>query len=416
MADDPRKYLQDTCGPVGNPIFARTRKRDFFRTLGKVGDLEVFNRSPDGTKIGQGLRTLETISNQIRLGQGAPRIFQDPNTSREAGQDAVLNEVGIDPVETRRNGVRFNPAVANRALGQADAIYERVRQGNFEMRDIPEAIQDFKNLAQLLGGIFTPLPGEYGRDKRCGPSPYARDLIALAPKHKFMFVTEYIFSAPFQAAFNDLDFAFVVKRTTRPNINFEYEDVNYYNFRTKALKRSEYQPMTMTFYDDMRDHALRFYNNYLQLISPVSRSVGNGSQNFFEEAGMSFDPFGPNSASTTAVGDTAKTIIDFINIYHIIEGGKFVDVYRFDNPKIQSMQLDDLDMADGNSGTEVTIEFIYDGLLILPRQPIEEYATKLTDLTDGGIFPIKPRLGTENIVREITDVSTVLQSSDTLYA
>lgn len=390
MAIDPRKFLQSACGPVGNPSLEQTQKSNFFRTLGKVGDLEVLNNA--NNNIGQGLRALETISNQIRIGEGAPRIFTDPNTSQQAGENAVLGQVGIDATQARQDGVRFNPAVANRAFGQAGAIYERVQQGNFEIRDVPEAIQDFGNLGQLLGGIFTPAAGKDNKADRCDPSPYARDLIALAPKHKFMFVVEFVFARPFQEQFNALDFAFVIKRSTRPNISFEYEDVNYYNFRTKVLKRSEYQPMSMTFYDDMLDNALRFYNTYLQLISPISRSVGDGTQTFFEESGMTFDPSGPNSASIQAVGDVTRTIIDYVNIYHIIHGGKQVDVYRFDNPRLQTLTLDDLDMTDGGTGTEVTIEFNYDGLLIEPRRPIEELAQQLSELTGGGIFPLAPRL------------------------
>ncbi len=394
MAQDPRKYLQDTCGPIGNPDLAQARKSGFFRTLGKIGDLEILNEVDN--EIGQGLRALETISNQIRLGQGAPEVFRNSDTSAEAGENAVLEQTSIDPNQTRTQGVEFNPAVANRALGQARTIYERVQQGNFEIRDIPEAIQDLGNLKQLLGGIFTPIPGEEGKDNKCDPSPYARDLIALAPKHKFMFVVEFVFTEDYVSTFpDDIDFAFVVKRSTRPNINFEYEDINYYNFRTKVLKRSEFQPMSMTFYDDMTDYALRFYNNYLRSIAPIASSKQENKM-LFEESGMAFnDP--TNSASIQAVGDTTRTIIDYCRLYHIVEGGKFVDRYRFDNPRLQAIQLDDLDMIDSGAGTEVTIEFNYDGLEIEPKLPINSdgLAGHLTDLTKGGIFPIRPRLGSD---------------------
>ncbi len=392
MADsnDPRKFLQKPCPDGAAP---QQRKSNFFSTLGKIGDLEILNNVDN--EIGQGLRALETISNQIRLGEGAPKVFTDPDTSQEAGEDAVLDPLGIDPNQTRTEGIRFNPTVANRALGQANAIYERVRQGNFEIRDIPEAIQDFGNLKQLLGGIFTPLSGENNKsDRFCDPSPYAVDLIALAPKHKFMFVVEFVFSSDYIEEFRDHNFAFVIKRSSRPNMNFEYEDVNFYNFRTKVLKKSEYQPMTMTFYDDMTDNALRFYARYMQIISPISRSVGDGTSTMFEESGMTFDQSegAVNSASINAVGNTTKTIIDYINLYHIVHAGRDVDVYRFDNPRLQTMSLDDLDMTDGGTGTEVTIEFNYDGLLIAPAQDIHEFASKITAVTSGGLYPLVPHV------------------------
>jgi hypothetical protein len=380
MACDPRKRAG-----------AQQEKSEFFRTLGKIGDIEALN-SVD-SNIGQGLRALETISNQLRIGGAVPSVWSDEETSVEAGADAVYEAVDIDPNTAKEVGTRFNPGVLNRAQGQAEAIYERVRQGNFEIRDVPEAIQDFRNLSQLVGGIFTPRrevsESDIQRSKICDPSPWAIDLINLAPKHKFMFVVEFHFTEDYVSAFSDLEFAFVIKRSTRPNISFEYEDINYYNFRTKVLKRSEYQPMQMTFYDDMLDNALRFYNRYLQIISPISRSVGDGTSTLFEESGMTFDQSGgPNSSSINAVGNTTKTIIDYINVYHLIHGGRQVDIYRFDNPRLQTMQLDDLDMTDTGAGTEVTIEFNYDGLLIQPSFDVRDFRDNITAATDAGTYAI----------------------------
>lgn len=403
--NNPKKFLTKTCDSKG--AAGQTNKSNFFRSLGKIGDIEALNHV-DGN-IGQGLRALETISNQIRTGGGAPNVFTDALISIENGANTVLDIVGINPNTARDLGERFNPGVLNKAVGQAETIYDRVRQGNFEIRDVPEAIQDFGNLSQLLGGIFTPKQNRpTGKDDpgKCPPSPYAVDLINLAPKHKFMFVVEFVFTLPYVEQFTEQgvkDFAFVIKRSTRPNMTFEYEDINFYNFRTKVLKKSEYQPMTMTFYDDMTDNVLRFYTRYMQIISPISRSVGDGTSTMFEESGMSFAQAtraadgsiiqnGVNSASINAVGDTTKTIIDYVNLYHIIHAGRQVDVYRFDNPRIQTMTLDDLDMADGSAGSEVTIEFNFDGLNIMPGQDLRDFVN-IQESTSVGMYPIIPRFG-----------------------
>ncbi len=393
MADSPKKFLVKDC-PTAD---METEKSSFFRTLGKIGDIEALNNV--NGQIGEGLRALETVSNQLRLGKGVPTIWSSASTSIENGANAVLGTVGIDPNAARSLGQRFNPGVLNRAVGQAEQIYDRVRQGNFEIRDVPEAIQDFGNLGQLIKGVFTPssqAPTAKEPPGGCPPSPYAVDLINLAPKHKFLFVVEFVFTAEYQAQFTAQgvkDFAFVIKRTTRPNMTFEYEDVNYYNFRTKVLKKSEYQPMTMTFYDDLTDNVLRFYTRYMQIISPISRSVGDGTSNLFEESGMTFDQGGGvNSASINAVGDTTKTIIDYVNLYHIVNAGRQVDVYRFDNPRLHTMTLDDLDMAEGSTGSEIAVEFNYDGLNIMPGQDIREF-TNLQPATSVGLYPIAPRFG-----------------------
>ncbi len=377
------------CDPRSR-LGAEQEKSEFFRTVGKIGDIEAINNV--NSNIGEGLRGLETVSNQIRTGGGAPKIFKDALTTVEAGANAVYVTVGIDPNAANDVGRRFNPAVLNRAQGQAEQIYERVRQGNFEIRDVPEAIQDLGNLSQLIDGVFTNKPGQDVKEIKqsliCDPSPWATDLIKLAPKHKFMFVVEFVFTQQYQDRFKDLDFAFMIKRTTRPNVQFEYEDINYYNFRTKVLKRSELQPMTMTFYDDMLDNALKFYTRYLQIISPIARSVGDGTSTMFEESGMSFSQDAVNSASINAVGDSTATIIDYCNLYHIIHAGRKVDVYRMDNPRIQTLTLDDLDMVDGSTGTEVTIEFNYDGLNIAAAQDIRKFGENIKRSTGVGLYPI----------------------------
>jgi hypothetical protein len=382
MACDPRQKTG-----------AQENKSSFFRTLGKAGDIEALN-SIDGN-IGQGLRALETVSNQLRTGEGpVAEVWRSVETSIEAGADAVFETVSIDPNTARDIGNRFNPGVLNRAQGQAEQIYQRVRQGNFEIRDVPEAIQDFGNLSQLLSGVFTPKqnqdPGEpRAKSKICDPSPWATDLIHYAPKFKFMFVMEFIMSSQYIQDFIDLKTAFVVKRAQRPTVNFEYEDINYYNFRTKVVKRSEYQPLQLTFYDDMLGNALKFYNRYLQIISPISR--GHGNRSTFEERGMSFDPDNISAtASIGAVGDTAQTILRQINLYHIVNGGRQVDRYQFDSPRFQVITLDDLDMTDGSTGTEVTLEFNYDRLFIEPNLPInsDNYQGNITRASEGGEYQI----------------------------
>jgi hypothetical protein len=202
-------------------------------------------------------------------------------------------------------------------------------------------------------------------------------------------VIEFILSGQYIQDFIDLKTAFVVKRAQRPTVSFEYEDINYYNFRSKVLKKSEYQPLQLTFYDDKLGNALKFYNRYLQIISPVSR--GNGVSSTFEERGMLFDPDNFNAtASIGAVGDTTKTILQQINLYHLVDGGRQVDRYQFDSPRFQSITLDDLDMTDGGTGTEVMLEFNYDRLFIEPNLPInsDNYQGNITRASEGGNYQI----------------------------
>lgn len=395
MAQDPRKFLVQgrDCPPSEGPM--RNRQKEFYDTLGKIGDLEVLNEV-DG-RIGKGLRTLRRISDNVRNNAGpVPSIIRQTGEAvLDAGADFVLDTVGINSRETRTRGVQFSPQVANRALGQARSIYDSVRNGQFdEFDEIPTAIAEFSNLEQLLRSVFTGSPTREDRFSGQCISPYARDLIERAPKHKFMFVVEFILNEPYASRIGgDVveELAFVIKRTTRPNVSFDYEEINFYNYRSEVLKRRQYQPMTMSFYDDHNGNTITFWDQYLRALSPASnRSALSALQSeILEKQGMDFAS--GSSAGTSSLDDNTKTVIKQINLYHVYKAGSKYDLYIFVSPKITELQLDDLDMTTSGEGTEVGLTFIYDALVIDAAIPMDEDISKqLEELTDAGQYALKP--------------------------
>lgn len=401
MATDPRKFIVSGKDCPSTNTTTNTRAKDFFSTIGKVGDLEVLNRVD--SKIGQGMRTLGQISENVRNNSGpVPSIIRETGeTVLDAGADFVLDTVGVSSRETRTRGIQFSPQVANRALGQAQSVYDAVRNGQLDdFEDIPQAIAEFSNLEILLRSVFTGSPRREALfDKQC-VSPYARDLIARAPKHKFMFVIEIVLNEPYASLFgNDFseELAFVVKRAARPNISFEYEEVNYYNFRTRILKRQEYQPISMSFYDDHNGKAISFWHEYLKAVSPLSREVPTDSisPKRLESDSMQFE--GDNlTASTTSLltpstGVTPTTVISHINLYHVYRGGSRFDQYQFVSPKITELQLDELDMTQSGDGSEIAFTFSYDALSMFAGRAMDQQTSdSLSDLTDAGEFSLNP--------------------------
>ena len=262
---DPRKYMTYKCSLAA--ATSSSNLRAFGNAVGKVGDLEILNSVGAG-KIGQGLRTLSSISNTIRSGCGS--LPTSIGSTIESGANWVLNQTGIGP--TVVDAVRgFNPAIANQAWGQAKTIFNQVKQGKFSMSSVPGMLQDLQNLERLGRNIFAGDGSNSMQSVECLNSPYALDLISRAPKHKFMFVVSFIFNK----GYNNLstpgnEMAFVVKKSTRPNIKFHTEDVNYYNFRSKFITKTEFEDMSMTFHDDMTNNAMEFYNAYRNAISPIT--------------------------------------------------------------------------------------------------------------------------------------------------
>jgi hypothetical protein len=409
MAVDPRKFTVSDRNCPPSKGSSGSRAKDFYSTLGKIGDLEVLNEA--NSKIGQGLRTLASISENVRNNAGpVPSIIRETGEAvLDAGADFVLDTVGVGARETRSNGVRFSPQVANRALGQAEAIYDAVRNGQLDdFEDLPTAIAEFSNLEILLRSIFTGSPRREDRFANQCVSPYARDLIARAPKHKFMFVVEFVLNEPYASQFgNELseELAFVVKRAARPNITFDYEEVNFYNFRSKILKRHEYQPITMTFYDDHNGKAIEFWHEYLKALSPLSsRTPADATApKLYESNSMNFQffdeqngPSNPLSAGTSALrsnanGITPTTVISHVNLYHVYRGGSKFDQYQFISPKITELTLDELDMTQSGDGSEVALTFTYDALAMFAGNNMDsETSNDLEALTDSGEYALRP--------------------------
>lgn len=427
MAQDPRTFLVTNCDSNKKGLAAAGKKRDFFSALGKAGDLEVLNSVGAG-KIGEGMRTLSKVSDTVRTGRSVvpgregeeffnTTLGRITNTALDAvnnGANVVLDAVGLGGAIQSVQGL--NPGVANRALGQAKSVFQRVKQGNFELRDIPGALQDFQNLEKLARGIFTPPPSQTARDlKICGASPFAMDLIRMAPKQKFLFVLDIKFREPYQGWQNiGKDMAFVVKQSTRPTVEFEYDEINMYNFRTRVPKRTIYPPMTLTFYDDNQNNANLFYTAYMRAMSPIANKKGGLVQQYQDDSmnwnSVKGTTFGDNvaqgtttiyegSASLGALDGGVENILEEVRLFHIFEYGRLMNVYTFYHPKILRMNLDDLTMMESGAGSEMSFEFAYDSLYLdvnfsIDHKSGEYHLPTLTEKAGGGSnYPIIPNFG-----------------------
>lgn len=150
-----------------------------------------------------------------------------------------------------------------------------------------------------------------------------------------------------------------VKRATRPNPTVNYVDLNFYNYRTKAATSVDYGTVTVTFYDDGDGRMHEMFQLYLQRISPVANNI---NMNLLDNP--SSVPFGEMS-SLGSVGNNPNGPIRAINIYHYYKSGAnlLATSYKYINPKIQTFELDELDMSESDVNT-ITMTFTYDGVVI----------------------------------------------------
>jgi len=394
MATDPRTFLVQNCAAdINAHIKSTSQKNAFYGAAKFIGGIE-------GTgAIGKGLNALVKTSDVI--GSGGSTSFPT-NLSDEAGADKVLDAVDINPIAAKQNAP-LSPGVVNRGIGSAKQIYQKVKNGTYsDISDLPDAVADLKNLKAFVDKIFTPPGGVKGRDvKSCHASPYAMDLIARAPKMKFLFLVEFIFTEPYTyLGQRTKNFTFVIKQTDRPTVQFDYEDVNMYNFKTKVIRKSTYNPISMRFYDDDTNEGMHFYNSYLRAVSPVANISNSAS---LEENGLDFDkrnthaalgiPTHGYSASVGPLLKNKKTVLDSIKLFHVFDNGHLMNVYNFFSPKILELQLDELNMADSGEGSEIMLQFGYDGLYIEPNTPVNPKAdggdVNIKELTNAGNWPLR---------------------------
>ena len=429
MSVDPRKTFSVKACPRGQTQqqTEQQKRKGFLDSITKIGDLEVLNDIGFG-KVGEGLRTLASVSDSIRSGESVvpgrkgtdtfnSALGNIVNTAADAvdqGAQVVLDTTGLGNL-TETVG-EFHPQVANRAYGQAKQIYEKVKQGEFELSDIPEVFSDLQNLEQLGRGIFGTSDTRRNATREyelCQASPYARDLIAFAPKFNFLFVIDVQFSSLYQEAWKDIGstMAFVVKRSTRPEFTIEYEDVNMYNFRTRVPKHVTYPNVRMSFYDDNKNAAHLFYTAYMRAMSPIANMLNGqpetleyeqNSMNFAKSpASSTFDGQAPALRGYSAslgplLGTNTKSILNRIRLFHIFDYGRLMNIYNFYNPRIVQFTPTELNMAESGDGAEFEFEFAYDGLFIEPGFSVQQGGREDVNLEalsgnhGKATYPIKP--------------------------
>lgn len=439
MAQDPRSLLTtDRCAPIKDANVT-SNSRAFIDGLGKIGDLEVLN-DIGGARVGEGLRVLKEISDVVRSGKGStvnPFTGESISVPSFVGQTidkgitAVTDTLGIaQGVVDQVN--RINPGVTNRALQEAKNLYERVRQGDLDISDAPSIVADIINLEKLGRKIF--IPGDSPstspqRDISCFGSPYAEALAyEYAPKYKFLFIVEFIQNdfavngVPQTNRLNETgnNAAFLIKTSTRPNMRIDYEDLNMYNYRTKVAKRTEYDPMTMTFYDDQQNNSTQFFTDLLNIHNPISRQP-TSNQFSYEQNGLNFDSsssasYGPIEPITDTTGnypEHVKTPFSTIRLFHIFNYGLEMNVYHFVKPKITEIQSDDLDMASSEI-SEIQLQFSYDALRMETDVPVHLDAQSVSSGGTEGSYDVTKLTSLLNKIplSPIFDESQLLKDGD----
>lgn len=366
---DPRKFVVVHCD---NKAELRRNQLDQTKSNGFVSGLSKLAGIAGTGVVQEGLSAIVKT-----VGVGG----RDWEKLVDGGATGILSTVMGDQATNVLSGLmqKINPGAINKGISQAKNIHDKVKERDFNWRDIPQYVADFKNLYTIGSSIIDPfLSAGGGPDvthTMCSASPYATDLIKQGVKFKFLFVVEFKFYTEY-ANLLGIEPSFVVKTSDRPSVVYEYEDINMYNFRTKVAKKSTFTPISMSFHDDEQNRAVAFYNAMQRLMTPIANHL---TPAMYENSGMEYHDIGvdatgkdsgaqgigimDHAASIGPLLGSNTSIIQSINLYHVYMGGSKVNEYQFINPRVLNMNLDGMDMSAGET-SELKMEFAYDNVVI----------------------------------------------------
>ncbi len=233
------------------------------------------------------------------------------------------------------------------------------------------------------------------------------------PKLKFLFKIQFLFKPnianPEVKRFVDMlqkdqEFTYMVKAVDRPKVDYEYEDVNMYNFRTKVLKQIKHRELTLTFIDDVGNHVFNFFKLLMMAHSPITRQSANNYKSLAEVAaayntgsGMAFG-VGTDLANRGVIDSDIGNIIQAIRILQIypdhtekLDNAVKAVAWDFVNPRITTFDLEDMshESSDPNG---LTMQFDYDFMVMndlgsLTTNPGPDFSNKAWKGAPGDISP-----------------------------
>lgn len=369
---------------LGNLVVGALPKTN--RIPGPLGGFAERIKGETVTRIVNGVMMNDTISSvqgQVtkRIGDGVRQVF-----------DAV--EI---PFESQIREAM--PRVFNNATAAAKQVWTDIESGEMKVGDIVAKAQEPLTLLKFnydisvaQASITEPLSSGTAQNST-HPTPYAMDLFRLAPKHKFLFVVEFIFNGGYDfvgaGPRSKNDFAVVIKEFDRPGVKYDYDDgINFYNFRSPVVKKVTHDPLTIKFLDDRQNLSMNFFHEYMKATHPIT-SVEVNSAASYEDNGMNFSS-ALNSSSTAVLDNDLKSIFREIKVYHLYDFGAAMNVHHFTNPRIVSIEHDNWNMAD-SEGSSIQARFVYDGWTMeLGIKIQQEQAATLGTLSNSGKYQLHP--------------------------
>jgi hypothetical protein len=264
-----------------------------------------------------------------------------------------------------------------------------------------QAVQDFAGnpIASAIGNIGNSSTKVNRNDGTWHATSYAASAVnsQFRGKFKFLFRVEFLFKQTpdvqhfLTANKIDRNFVFMVKQVDRPKVDFEYEEVNMYNQKTRVLKSIKHKELNLTFIDDVGNNVYEFFRFMMMVHSPITRRSANAGFNISEAYaaytsgnGMVFTD---SIASANVAQDFASRGVINTDVGNIIQAIKISQVFVnpaqtglgnavkevaffFINPRVVSFDLDEMS-HDSSDMNVFTMSFDYDFMAMTPARNMQ---------------------------------------------
>lgn len=347
----PVKCIQNNADSISN-----TEKGRFQKVLSKISKFD-----PASKYLTKGMSLLK-ISNRISESRVIPKQFAK-------GINGVVDHYAIQPLLNITD--RVNPYMAGKTRDSLENLSGLVRTGNLKLSNVESIAKELSNVAKFAENVFT-VPDGVGEDDPCVCEEVVNQAKYIAdhyfPKYSSWFCVEFEGLEEYTKQIaenlqldNPLDpFAFLCTKTSRPKVKFEIEEINRYGQRVYVQKRSEYEPLDMSFIDDDQNATHNAMSLLMSLLIPNSnldhsprlKDVMAYTGGISAYAGsMSAYPSGPN-------GNTRQFLLERINVYQMFRWGSYVNRYTYHNPIVSSLAMSDSDTT-GNTESSIDMTFRY---------------------------------------------------------
>lgn len=347
----PVKCIQNNADSISN-----TEKGRFQKVLSRISKFD-----PASKYLTKGMSLLK-ISNRISESRVIPKQFAE-------GINGVVDHYAIQPLLNITD--RVNPYMAGKTRDSLENLSGLVRTGNLKLSNVESIAKELSNVAKFAENVFT-VPDGVGEDDPCVCEDVVNQAKYIAdnyfPKYSSWFCVEFEGLEEFTKEIaqnlqldNPLDpFAFLCTKTSRPKVKFEIEEINRYGQRVYVQKRSEYEPLDMSFIDDDQNATHNAMNLLMSVLipnsnldhSPTLKDVMAYNGGISAYAGsMSAYPSGPN-------GKTRCFLLEKINVYQMFRWGNYVNRYTYHNPIVSSLAMSDSDTT-GNTESSIDMTFRY---------------------------------------------------------